>query len=202
MFGCVLVRDRGSMITSLRTVAIMVIVVAAAVGCGTEYAGDDDTGESKAGEDVTYDLTTPPTRADVGMAAGEKVAIDETDEGRLVTLGLPGDRTLETEVSLVTFDSYAAGVDADTADPTGMDMHTPRMDLSAAAALLTESLRQFGGSEQIAEDWRRAAEEAQGTETVRSTNVPYELGYLTARVQGRYSPIDHKASLAYVLFWG
>jgi hypothetical protein len=181
--------------------AIMVIVAAAAVGCGTERAGGD-TGESEAGEDVTYDLTTPPTRADVGMADGEKVAIDETDEGRLVSLRLPGDRTLETEVSLVTFDSYAAGVDADTADPTGMDMHTPRMDLSAAAAVLSESLRQLGGSEQIADDWRRTAEQAHGTETVRSENVPYEIGYVTARVQARYSPIDDKASVAYVLFWG
>jgi hypothetical protein len=172
------------------------------MGCGTQQAGDHETGESEAGEDVTYDLTTPPTRAAVGMADGEMVAVDETDEGRLVSIALPGDRRLETEVNLVTFDSYAAGVDSDTADPTGMDMHTPRMDLSAAAAVLSESLRQLGGSEQIAEDWRRAAEQAQGTETVRSKNVPYELGYLTARVQGRYSPIDNKASIAYVLYWG
>ncbi|HYJ70240.1 MAG TPA: hypothetical protein VEX15_21520 [Nocardioidaceae bacterium] len=178
------------------------VVAVTAVGCGTQQADGDDTRESKAGEDVTYDLTTPPTRADAGMADGEKVAIDETDEGRLVSLGLPGDRTLETEVSLVTFDSYAAGVDADTADPTGMDMHTPRMDLSAATTVLSESLRQLGGAVKIAEDWRRAAEQAQGTETVRSENTPLEIGYLTARVQGRYSPIDQKASISYTLYWG
>jgi hypothetical protein len=200
MFGCALAAEPGRSIRSLPTVAVLVVVAVAAIGCGTQRA--DGTRESEAGEDVTYDLTTPPTRADVGMADGESVVIDETDEGRLVTVALPGDRTLETEVNLVTFDSYAAGAGADTADPTGMDMHTPRMDLSAAAAVLSESLRQLGGSDQIAEDWRHAAEQAQGTETVRSKNVPYEIGYLTARVQARYSPIDHKASVAYTLFWG
>jgi hypothetical protein len=171
------------------------------VGCGVNSADDDPTPGSDPGE-VTYDLTTPPTRDQVGMAPGEKVVIDETESGRPVTVALPEERRLATEVHLVTFDSYAAGVDADTADPTGMDMHTPRMGISAATDLLRDSLRQLGGSERIADTWRQAAASAAGTETVRSENVPYEVGYLTARVQARYSPIDEQASVAYVFFWG
>lgn len=181
---------------------LCVATVALVMGCGMNSADEGDPTPGAGTGGVTYDLTEPPTRDEVGMAAGKKVVTEETDRGRPVTIALPGGRRLSTEVNLVTFDSFGAGLEAETADPTGMDMHTPRMGLPAATGVLRESLRQLGGSRELAESWRRAAESAAGTEIVRSENVPHELGYLTVRVQGRYNPVDEQASIAYILFWG
>lgn len=188
-----------------RTLALVAVAVAAiTMGCGVNRDDQDGRTPGNGSGTVTYDLTEPPTRDEVGMAAGEKVKVvfDESAGPRTVTLTLPEDHRLTADVNLVTFDSHAAGLEAETAAPTGMDMHTPRMELAAATQVLRESLRQLSGSGELAESWRRAAESTAGTEIVRSENVPHKLGYLTVRVQGRFNPVDDKASIAYILFWG
>jgi hypothetical protein len=151
---------------------------------------------------VTYDLREAPTRADVRMPDGERAVIDEADESYTVTLLLPQGRRMETKVNLVTFDSYATGTRASTADPTGADMHTARIPLDEARTVMATSLRQLGTSDTAADRWVDRARSAGGTASVRSENVATRLGYLTVRVQGRYNPLDERASVAYSLSWG
>lgn len=141
--------------------ALVVAVLLALAGC-TLIGGKPEHPA------VTYDLRRPPTCADVGIPAGEKVVVDEANDGCPVTLLLPEGRRLKTKVNLVTFDSFSADTDATHADPTGADLHTARVSLDDAAA-------------------------------VRSENIPTRLGYLTVRLQGRYSPLDERASVAYTL---
>ncbi len=104
--------------------ALVVAVLLALAGC-TLIGGKPEHPA------VTYDLRRPPTRADVGIPDGEKVVVDEANDGCPVTLLLPEGRRLKTKVNLVTFDSFG--------------------------------------------------------------------GYLTVRLQGRYSPLDERASVAYTL---
>ena len=151
---------------------------------------------------VTYDLREPPSRADVHLPDGEKTVIDEAEENFPVTLLLPQGRRLETKVSVVSFDSYATGTRATSADPTGADMHTARMPLEDAAAAMATSLRQLGSSDAAAGRWVEEARPASGSATVRSENVETRLGYLTFRVQGRYNPSDRRATVSYSLYWG
>jgi hypothetical protein len=151
---------------------------------------------------VTYDLREPPSRADVHMPAGEKTVLDEAEQNFPVTLLLPEGRRLETKVGVVSFDSYATGTRATTADPTGADMHTARTSLEDAAAVMATSLRQLGSSDAAADRWVEQARPASGSATVRSENVETRLGYLTVRVQGRYNPLDRHASVWYGLYWG
>jgi hypothetical protein len=132
--------------------ALVVAVLLALAGC-TLIGGKPEHPA------VTYDLRRPPTRTDVGIPDGEKVVVDEANEGYPVTLLLPEGRRLKTKVNLVTFDSYGAAAD----------------------------------------QWVERARSATGTATVRSENIPTRLGYLTVRLQGRYSTLDERASVAYTL---
>lgn len=66
----------------------------------------------------------------------------------------------ETKVSAVSFDSHGAGTRATTADPTGADLHTARMRLEDAAAVLAASLRQLGSSDAAAGRWVEEARPA------------------------------------------
>jgi hypothetical protein len=172
--------------------ALVVAVLLALAGC-TLIGGKPEHPA------VTYDLRRPPTRTDVGIPDGEKVVVDEANEGYPVTLLLPEGRRLKTKVNLVTFDSFGAGTDATHADPTGADLHTARVSLDDAAAVMAASLRQLGSSGAAADQWVERARSATGTATVRSENIPTRLGYLAVRLQGRYSPLDERASVAYTL---
>lgn len=149
----------------------------------------------------SYDLTEPPSRQAVGIEDGEKVVIYETDDAQPVTVMLPEHRTLQTEVTGVAFDSYGSGVHAATSDPTGMDLHTPFMDLDAAAAVFASSLGQLGAPTEEVQAWRTASATSTDNALVRSAYVRQRLGYLTVEVQGRYQPLDHSATVAYVLSW-
>ncbi|MQA86775.1 MAG: hypothetical protein GEV03_19630 [Streptosporangiales bacterium] len=150
---------------------------------------------------ATYDLREPPARADVGMADGDKVVVHETDESRAVTVRLPEGHSLKTDVNLVTFDTYGAGTGAERADPTGADMHTARIPLDEAAEVLSASLDQLGAPDAAVRPWVDQAKSATGTDDIRSEYVRKRLGYLTMEVQGRYSPMDRRASVAYTLHW-
>lgn len=178
----------------VRLVALLVGGLLTLTGCG--LLPDRQHGA------VTYDLRQAPSRADVRMPDGEKTVFDEAEENYPVTLLLPQGRRLETKVSVVSFDSYGAGTRATTADPTGADLHTARMPLEDAAAVMAASLRQLGSSDAAAGRWVEEARPAGGSVTVRSENVSTRLGYLTIRVQGRYNPADRRASVWYGLNWG
>lgn len=178
----------------MRLLAAGLVLFTALAGCGWIGDGGHDA--------VSYDLRRPPTRADVGMPDGEKVVVDEAEENYPVTLLLPGGRRLETEVSLTTFDSYSAGTKAGSADPTSADLHTARTSLDEAAASMESALRQLGRPTAAVDDWTRRARVAKGLATVRSDAPRVELGYPRIGIQGRYSPRDERATIAYSLYWG
>ncbi len=136
------------------------------------------------------------------MEPGSPVMTQRFDEPTPICLLLPDDRELRTSVSLVAADSYAAGTDVGAAPPTGMDMHTTLMPLDDAAQVMRESLEQLGTPPDAVDPWVREASAAEGSQRIRSANVETRLGYLSVRLQGRYSPLDRRASVTYTLFWG
>lgn len=176
------------------------LLAAVCVACGTASGpGQPVTTEDSV---TTYDLREPPRREDLGMETGSPVVTQRFDEPTSVRLRLPEERELRTPVTLVAADSYAGAPDVGAAPPTGMDLHTTLMPLEEAAQVMRESLGQLGTSPDAVEPWVREASVAEGSEGVRSANVETRLGYLSVRLQGRYSPLDRRASVTYTLFWG
>ncbi len=151
---------------------------------------------------TTYDLRQPPAREDLGVQTGSAVVTQRFDEPTSVRLRLPADRELRVQVTLVAADSYAGAPDVESAPPTGMDMHTTLMSLQEAAQVMRESLEQLGTSPDPVDPWVRKASLAEGSERIRSANLETRLGYLSIRLQGRYSPLDGRASVSYSLYWG
>ncbi|QGG96646.1 hypothetical protein [Actinomarinicola tropica] len=114
-----------------------------------------------AGE-VVYDLRTPPTRDEVGMAEGRSTLGIQHDGGRPlvdVTVVLDDDVRLEVAASLITFNSIRAGADG---DPTTLELVTTYPSVEAAHAHLVDLVDRFDGDLGAVEQWRTEAERLVG----------------------------------------
>lgn len=110
-----------------------------------------------AGE-VVYDLRTPPTRAEVGMAEGRSTLGIQHDGGRPlidVTVVLADDARLEVPASLISFNSIRAGADG---DPTTLELVTTYPSVEAAHELIVDLVERFDGDVTAVERWRLDAE--------------------------------------------
>jgi hypothetical protein len=147
----------------------------------------------------TYDLTKPPTRAQVGMQTGKTTVVCESDTAFDVTLKLPRARRLDMAVTLLTFDSLGAA-HAEVDDPTGADLHSERLPMERAVALGERIGHDLGIETAGIRDWRRRVE-AGGDTDLSSAFMRSTVGYLTAELQVSHLASDNLNGVHVILSW-
>lgn len=185
------------MLAAARVGAAVALTGMVVLGCGVQL-GEDEPERSW----DSWDLTDPPTRADVGLAEGRTTVIyQETPADiRTVTVTLPEDKVLTSQANSVSF-SALGSTTAASSDPTTMDIGSGLLTLDEALDEFAASLRVLDQPSDEADDWYREAAAASGADRVESAWVRSEVGYLTVSVQGRYSALDQTAVVSYVLTW-
>lgn len=119
-------------------------------------------------------------------------------------VSLPEGKRLEVKASNVAFDSYGVtcGRRAGKSDPTTMDIGVGPVPLGEARLELLEAADEFGFSRRTIEEWysesKRAVEQGDATERVKTPFLRSEVGYLTLDVQGRFLPYEHEVEHAFV----
>lgn len=185
--------------------SLLAFAVLATTAGGCVTSGDDDNPvEGSAGDSSSWDLTEPPTRAEVGLQDGQPVAAYATDEGREVSFALPDDVELVVEARLVTWEAFLAE-DPDTGDPTSAVATSPLVDLRTGTAWFRESLATLGLPAAEVDRWLddvEAARRGDDSAPVQSQSVGGELGFLRAGVQARYAPLDEKVRINWSFTWG
>lgn len=179
----------------------LVVAVAAAAGCTIDNGSDEPSGVTGTVEDSDrWDLTEPPSRADVGMPDGQSVAVYETDDDRSITFELPEDVTLTVEAYLVAWDSMLRSSPQSDA-PGSVAVTSGYTDLETAQRRFTEAADTLGLPAAPVSRWVRAAADADGVERVESDPVRGRLGFLRLSVSGRFVPPEDKALLTYSFVW-
>lgn len=183
-------------------VGLCAALALAVQGCTVTTSADDPSSVSgTVADDTRWDLTEPPSRADVGMPEGGSVAVYETDAGRTVTYELPDGVELPVRARLVTFTAFGGSEAAATGAPTSSDAKSPNVDLDTAYGWFVDSLDRVGTGARAADDWRREARQADGVAAVSSEQVSRRFGYVTVRVAARYDPGGETATVSWVLNW-
>lgn len=130
----------------------------------------------------SLDLRQPPTRDDVGMPQGERSVDWSCDDGFSLTVKLPDDRTLELEARALSLSTY--GVDADTNEPQGVDIHSTWLSVDDAVKLANRLADAFGMDPAPIETW---SDEAQSppdpTVDTKTRFIPGTAGYVQADLQ-------------------
>jgi hypothetical protein len=121
-----------------------------------------------AGEEVTIDLTTPPTRADAGLAddSDSRVWANLQWHPFRVSLALPGGRTFSTEAVLAVLLSPETG-----GSPTRLTVKLPATDLDGARSTLAELALQWHLDEAEIAAWAARAAAVTTASHVYSTRV-------------------------------
>ncbi len=142
--------------------AVLVLSGVLMQGCGVQLGED----ESERSWD-SWDLTDPPTRADVGLAEGGTTVIyQETPADiRTVTVSLPEERVLTSQANSVSFSALGSTAAA-SSDPTTMDIGSGLLTLDEALDEFAASLRVLDQPSDEADDWYREAAAASGAERV------------------------------------
>lgn len=150
---------------------------------------------------VSWDLSEPPTRAEVGLEGEASTVIYEYGDERTldVTVGLPADERLRVDAQYAAFSAPMSG----SADPPeSLDLKTSEASVADAGSQLTELARRFGLDVNQVEDWIDEAGAAEGAgPRVKSAWMRSRVGYLTLEVQARYDPEVDAASVHYLVHW-
>lgn len=168
---------------------VMVLVVVLLGGCARSSA----TCVGK-----TWNLRTPPSRADVDMAPGKAWVSWQCDDPQEMTFELPADIVFSLPSTLVTFDAYGAR-HPETSDPTGADVHTGSLRLDVAAETANELLTKLGADTREIAQWQQRASASSDTDTVKSPFIRSRVDYLGVEVQTAFSPLSNSARV-HVIF--
>lgn len=183
--------ERRTPIRCWRLLVILLVIVLLG-GCGRDSA-------TCVGR--TWDLRTPPSRADVDMPPGRKWVSWQCDDPQEMTFQLPADTVLSIPSTGVTFDSYGAP-HPETGDPTTADVHTGPIGLDAAEETASEILTTLGANTGEIAEWRRQAAAAAGTDTVRSPFIRSRVGYLGVEMRTTYNPLSDSAHVHVIFLMG
>lgn len=146
-----------------------------------------------------FDLTNPPSRAEVGLPEGkDQFTHQNSDMSKFaVRVLLPAGKQLAFDALSVGVDSLGAG-DPPSGDPTTMDVTYEAESLDAARDHLLGAAAQFGLNAEAVRDWHEQAQSV--TEIpVRSPWLRTTLGYLIFEVRGNHSAT--RTTVHYVLSW-
>jgi hypothetical protein len=131
---------------------------------------------------VTYDLSTPPSRSDLGMPEGESVLNVACDAGFAVTLKLPEGASTEIEARRVNADSLGGGGNPEQSNPATMDVHSVAFGTAEAIQVAGDVADDFGIDTSALSQWEAQVESAPG-DNLNSPFMRSMLGYLTAEMQ-------------------
>lgn len=155
----------------------------------------------------TFDLTSPPSRGEAGMIAGQATVIYEHDDRTQpfrVAVALPDDKHIDTEATMISFDAYGAP-DPATGDPTAMDIANQGLALGAARDRLLCIANQFDLPTEPIRDWYAAAQhrpDPSGSVVPETPWLRAEVGYMVVQVKGSYlTPDSPSAVVRYALNW-
>ncbi|MBB5874075.1 hypothetical protein F4553_007509 [Allocatelliglobosispora scoriae] len=148
---------------------------------------DSDTGT----RDVkVFDLTSPPSRAAVGLPDGKAQYAFQTDDHKPfpIKVSLPGGKQLAFDAKIVGVDAMRAP-DPKTGAPTTMDIQFYAPTLEEGRDHLAAALSDFGLDAGAAQTWFTKAAAIRDSGKVEETRTPWaatKVGYLDLQLQGGY----------------
>lgn len=158
---------------------------------------------------VEYDLRTPPTRDEVGMAEGRSTLGIQHDGGSPlidVTVVLDDDVRLEIPTSLVTFNSIRNG--GGSGDPVVLELVTTMGSVEEAEAHVRALVERFDGDLAAVDQWRAeatalvAAGGGEGEPTYATTVFPLgRVGRVLLEVEAATFATRGEVGVRHVLSW-
>jgi hypothetical protein len=184
-----------------RCVAVTAVLLAVLTteGC---HVTKDGSGHEESCRAQTLDLRHPPTREQLGFAAGANTATRACDAGLALHVELPHGTAFDLDVTQVVADSMRSENPA-SGQPTtvAISSTTGGVATTAGRALDLAQTLQMAPAEITA--WRRTA--TANPESTDDTTTPFirsTLGYVLAELQVvRLSGTDH-CYLSVILSWG
>ena len=168
-------------------------------GCDADVnTGDGETsGGCKA---RSYDLTSPPSRDDLGMPPGKSVMDVSCDEGFEVTFTLPDEARVSLTARRVNADSRSAA-SPETGPPTTVDVHSVALDADAAVEVASGLADNLGIDAKPLQSWRLEVEANASGGSVDSPFIRIQLGYLTAEMQVQHLGTSGNNYVHLILTW-
>lgn len=160
-------------------------------------------GKSDGGSDcsaVSYDLSTPPSRADVGMASGASYTNKACDDGFELTLVLPEGAGTTLTARRVNADSYSTA-DPASSVPTTMDVHSVSLSLEDAVAEGRRLADELGIDHGPLAAWRTRVEASESTDAVDTPFMRARLGYLGVEMQVQHLGVSGDNYLHLIFSW-
>ena len=179
------------------------LAVVMLVGLVTILGCEADVTDGEAGADFcdpqSYDMSSPPSRSDLGMPEGETVLDVTCDTGFEVTLKLPERRSTEMMARRVNADSLAAG-DPEHSAPTTMDVHSVAFGLNEAIQVASGVAADLGIDASSLSRFRAMVTGAPGS-NADSPFLRTTVGYLTAEIQVQHLGASGNNYVHLVLTW-
>lgn len=136
-----------------------------------------------------WDLRERPTAEQVGIADGSETATYEPEKARTVELTLPEDESVRLpDTRYVSFSAILSSDDR----PDSWEVHTTLLETDPLVTELRSLAEQVGGGPDVANDFARQIDSAQGTDRVSSDRVEAKFGDLKLGVFARYYPNSGK----------
>ncbi len=174
------------------------VIAVSSQGCDIHVSSNaDDSGDCSP---VSYDLTGPPSRAELGMDSGQGFLSKSCDDGFEVTLRLPEGTTTSLTATRVNADSYSAD-DPGSDPPTTVDVHSVSLSVDEAVRLASRLADGLGSDATPLPRWQEQAE-TRSADSIDSPFLRNRLGYLTVEMQVQHLGVSGNNYLHLVLSWG
>ncbi|MGQ0624475.1 MAG: hypothetical protein ACT4PP_07470 [Sporichthyaceae bacterium] len=152
-----------------------------------------------------FDLRTPPSRGEVGLADGADSAIYESSVEDAIEFEvlLPEGQVLKMQANLAVFSGITSL--PSTRPPDAASFSRQQLSSEDARDRLLALAAQFDLEVEPINEWYRIADSQRIPASDGIPNTPFlttKLGYLSLSVQGRYLPTGDTAVVAVSLFWG
>jgi hypothetical protein len=176
------------------------VIVVSTQGCDISMHSNDHTKADDC-SDVSYDLTKPPSRAELGMEPGKAFVDKSCDAGFQLSLTLPTGASTSLTARRVNADSHSAS-DPGADPPTTVDVHSVSLSTADAVRVAGGVAGDLGIDAAPLQTWRQQVEGAKSGESVDSPFLRNTLGYLTVELQVQHLGISGNNYLHLVLSWG
>jgi hypothetical protein len=174
-----------------------VVIALSTQGCDISMHSNDQT-KSDDCAPVSYDLTRPPSRADLGMPDGKAFVDKSCDAGFTLSLTLPTGASTSLTARRVNADSHSAS-DPATDPPTTIDAHSVALTTADAVRVAGGIAGDLGIDAGPLQTWRQQVEGSASGDSVDSPFLRNTLGYLTVELQVQHLGISGNNYLHLVL---
>jgi hypothetical protein len=174
-----------------------VVIALSTQGCDISMHSNDHTNADDC-SDVSYDLTTPPSRVDLGMGQGDTFVDKSCDAGFALDLTLPTGASTSLTARRVNADSHSAS-DPATDPPTTIDVHSVALTTADAVRVADGIADDLGIDAGALQTWRQQVEGSESGDSVDSPFLRNTLGYLTVELQVQHLGVSGNNYLHLVL---